>query len=58
MQLRTMVTLAQTKGSVQGVQTIPGHSKVDTSVNVFGEQRKVDASLRGNLPMRIERIWG
>jgi integrase len=32
---RTMATLAQTKGSVKDVQGILGHSKGDTTVNVY-----------------------
>ena len=32
---RTMATLAQTKGSVKDVQGILGHSKADTTVNVY-----------------------
>jgi len=32
---RTMATLAQTKGSVKYVQGILGHSKADTTVNVY-----------------------
>ena len=32
---RTMATLAQTKGNVKDVQTILGHSKADTTVNVY-----------------------
>ena len=33
--LRTIATLAQTKGSVKDVQGILGHSKVDTTVNIY-----------------------
>jgi len=32
---RTMATLAQTKGSIKDVQGILGHSKADTTVNVY-----------------------
>jgi integrase len=32
---RTIATLAQTKGSVKDVQGILGHSKADTTVNVY-----------------------
>jgi hypothetical protein len=32
---RTISTLAQTKGSVKDVQGILGHSKSDTTVNVY-----------------------
>jgi integrase len=32
---RTMATLAQTKGGVKDVQGVLGHSKADTTVNVY-----------------------
>ncbi len=32
---RTMATLAQAKGSVKDVQSILGHGKADTTVNVY-----------------------
>jgi len=32
---RTIATLAQTKGSVKDVQRILGHTKADTTVNVY-----------------------
>jgi integrase len=32
---RTMATLAQTKGGAKDVQGIVGHSKADTTVNVY-----------------------
>ena len=32
---RRMATLAQTKGSINDVQGILGHSKADTTVNVY-----------------------
>ncbi len=35
---RTVATLAQTKGSVKDVQGILGHSKADTTVNVYMQQ--------------------
>ena len=35
---RTIATLAQTKGSVKDVQGILGHSKADTTVNVYMQQ--------------------
>jgi len=35
---RTMATLAQTKGGVKDVQGILGHSKADTTVNVYMQE--------------------
>ena len=35
---RTIATLAQTKGNVKDVQGILGHSKADTTVNVYMQQ--------------------
>ena len=35
---RTMATLAQTKGGVKDVQSILGHSKVDTTVNIYMQE--------------------
>ena len=35
---RTIATLAQTKGSVKDVQGILGHSKADTTANVYMQQ--------------------
>ncbi len=35
---RTMATLAQTKGGVKDVQGVLGHSKADTTVNVYMQQ--------------------
>jgi integrase len=35
---RTVATLAQTKGSVKDVQGILGHSKADTTVNVYMQE--------------------
>jgi integrase len=39
---RTMATLAQTKGRVKDVQEILGHSKADTTVNVYMPQIEAD----------------
>jgi len=41
---RTMATLAQTKGSVKDVQAILGHSKADTTVNVY--MQSIEASVK------------
>ena len=35
---RTIATLAQTKGGVKDVQGVLGHSKADTTVNVYMQQ--------------------
>ena len=35
---RTIATLAQTKGNVKDVQGILGHTKADTTVNVYMQQ--------------------
>ena len=35
---RTMATLAQKKGGVKDVQSILGHSKADTTVNVYMQE--------------------
>ena len=35
---RTMATLAQTKGGVKDVQGILGHSKANTTVNVYMQE--------------------
>jgi integrase len=35
---RTMATLAQKKGGVKDVQGILGHSKADTTVNVYTQE--------------------
>ena len=35
---RTMATLAQSKGGVKDVQGILGHSKADTTVNVYMQE--------------------
>src|SRR5215472_9883211 len=35
---RTMATLAQTKGGVKDVQGVLGHSKADTTVNVYMQE--------------------
>jgi hypothetical protein len=37
-----MVTLAQTKDGVKGVQGTLGHSKADTTVNVYMQQIEAD----------------
>lgn len=41
---RTMATLAQTMGSVKDVQGILGHSKADTTVNVY--MQAIEASVK------------
>jgi len=41
---RTIATLAQTKGSVKDVQGILGHSKADTTVNVY--MQPIEASVK------------
>jgi integrase len=41
---RTMATLAQTKGSIKDVQGILGHSKADTTVNVY--MQSIEASVK------------
>jgi integrase len=41
---RTMATLAQTKGSIKDVQGILGHSKADTTVNVY--MQEIEASVK------------
>jgi len=41
---RTIATLAQTKGSVKDVQEILGHSKSDTTVNVY--MQPIEASVK------------
>jgi integrase len=44
---RTMATLAQTKGGVKDVQGILGHSKADTTVNVYMQQ--IEAGVKQTL---------
>jgi integrase len=44
---RTMATLAQTKGGVKDVQGILGHSKADTTVNVYLQQ--IEAGVKSTL---------
>ncbi len=44
---RTMATLAQTKGGVKDVQGILGHSKADTTVNVY--MQPIEAGVRSTL---------
>jgi integrase len=44
---RTIATLAQTKGSVKDVQGILGHSKADTTVNVY--MQAIEASVKDTL---------
>ena len=41
---RTMATLAQTKGSIKDVQEILGHTKADTTVNVY--MQPLEASVK------------
>jgi len=41
---RTIATLAQTKGTVKDVQEILGHSKSDTTVNVY--MQPIEASVK------------
>jgi integrase len=41
---RTIATLAQTKGSIKDVQSILGHSKADTTVNVY--MQEIEASVK------------
>jgi integrase len=41
---RTMATLAQTKGSIKDVQGILGHSRADTTVNVY--MQEIEASVK------------
>ena len=41
---RTIATLAQTKGSIKDVQGILGHSKADTTVNVY--MQEIEASVK------------
>lgn len=44
---RTMATLAQTKGGIKDVQGILGHSKADTTVNVYMQQ--IEAGVKQTL---------
>lgn len=44
---RTMATLAQTKGGVKDVQGILGHSKADTTVNVYTQE--IEAGVKRTL---------
>jgi integrase len=44
---RTMATLAQTKGGVKDVQAILGHSKADTTVNVY--MQPIEAGVKQTL---------
>jgi len=44
---RTIVTLAQTKGGVKDVQGVLGHSKADTTVNVY--MQPIEASVKRTL---------
>jgi integrase len=44
---RTMATLAQTKGGVKDVQGVLGHSKADTTVNVY--MQPIEASVKQTL---------
>jgi integrase len=44
---RTMATLAQTEGGVKDVQGVLGHSKADTTVNVYMQQ--IEASVKQTL---------
>jgi len=41
---RTIATLAQTKGSIKDVQGILGHSKADTTLNVY--MQEIEASVK------------
>lgn len=58
---RTMATLAQTKGGVKDVQGVLGHSKADTTVNVYmqpieaGVKRTLDA-IYGELTVKPEML--
>jgi integrase len=45
--LRTMATLAQTKGGVKDVQGVLGHSKADTTVNVY--MQSIEAGVKQTL---------
>jgi integrase len=44
---RTMATLAQTKGGIKDVQGVLGHSKADTTVNVYMQQ--IEAGVKSTL---------
>jgi integrase len=44
---RTMATLAQTKGGVKDVQGVLGHSKADTTVNVY--MQPIEAGVKSTL---------
>ncbi len=44
---RTMATLAQTKDGVKDVQGVLGHSKADTTVNVYMQQ--IEAGVKQTL---------
>jgi integrase len=44
---RTMATLAQTKGGVKDVQGVLGHSKADTTVNVY--MQPIEADVKSTL---------
>jgi integrase len=44
---RTMATLAQTKRGVKDVQGVLGHSKADTTVNVYMQQ--IEAGVKQTL---------
>ena len=44
---RTIATLAQTKGCVKNVQGVLGHSKVDTTVNVY--MQPIEAGVKQTL---------
>ena len=44
---RTMATLAQTKGGIKDVQGVLGHSKADTTVNVY--MQSIEAGVKSTL---------
>ena len=44
---RTIATLAQTKGGVKDVQGVLGHSKADTTVNVY--MQPIEAGVKQTL---------
>jgi integrase len=53
---RTMATLAQTKGGVKDVQGVLGHSKADTTVNVYMQQ--IEAGVKSTLDAIYSELTG
>ncbi|MBV9342697.1 MAG: tyrosine-type recombinase/integrase [Acidobacteria bacterium] len=60
---RTIATLVQTKGSIKDVQSILGHSKADTTVNVYMQEieatvKQTQAAIYSELmtPRKVEAV--